>query len=293
MGWYRERGLHREVQYPGIVLVWQSIWPRRVHRRDRETSRAALTLSLLGLCTAVAAVRVTGSTVSTTPLSVQSGVPLAVTATLFPGPGELAPGPVLAPPDTMPSDTMPTGTMSASPTSGPTTPARSKPGSSKPAGTTPAGPVDRGSAAPARTAGSTRPAPGPARSTPAPAGGPAPVVPPAAPPAPVAPFCTAAYAFNSVWNGGFVVNITLTNTSSMPWNRWSGTFVLDPTAQVVNSWGGMLWVSGTSVALAPAGYNAVVQPGGSVTIGFQAQTPAMVTRLSGFTVQGRACQGAG
>jgi mannan endo-1,4-beta-mannosidase len=101
--------------------------------------------------------------------------------------------------------------------------------------------------------------------------------------------CRATYAFDSVWGGGFVATIRLTNISGAAWSGWTGGFSMAQSASVQNSWGATMHASQGWVALTPADYNASVTAGTTITIGFQANTTATVNRLGPFVVNGRTC----
>jgi hypothetical protein len=101
--------------------------------------------------------------------------------------------------------------------------------------------------------------------------------------------CRYSYRFSSVWDGGMVAQLTLTNTSGRVWSAWSGGFPLPSVATVRSSWGATMRSAGGWVSVTPDDYNASVPAGGSIALGFQAATTAPVKQLGAFTLNGRTC----
>jgi cellulase/cellobiase CelA1 len=107
----------------------------------------------------------------------------------------------------------------------------------------------------------------------------------------IAPACKVSYTLPSVWGGGFVAAVEVTNSSGAAWSGWSGSFALSTAATVQNSWGATLGTNGLNVAVTPAAYDTTVAAGGKVTFGFQAaMTSPAAPRLGAFTVNGQVCQ---
>jgi hypothetical protein len=102
--------------------------------------------------------------------------------------------------------------------------------------------------------------------------------------------CAYSATFASVWNGGFVASVTVTNTSGTAWSGWSGGFSMSSAATVQTSWGATLHAANGRVDVTPTDYNASVPSGSSVTLGFQAATTAPVRQIKDFTVNGRTCR---
>ncbi|MBO0871094.1 MAG: cellulose binding domain-containing protein [Micromonosporaceae bacterium] len=72
----------------------------------------------------------------------------------------------------------------------------------------------------------------------------------------------------TVFPGGFVASVTLTNIGAVPLAGWVVTFTQPANMQVTQFWNANATISGRKVALANAGWNAAVAPGGSVNFGF-------------------------
>lgn len=102
--------------------------------------------------------------------------------------------------------------------------------------------------------------------------------------------CGYTYAINTQWDGGLVATITLTNTGTQALTNWDGGFRLSSVATITRSWGAIMRQTGDWVVLTPPpDYNTVIEPGATITIGFQASTVAPVRELSGFSMAGQAC----
>ncbi|MEI7687950.1 MAG: cellulose binding domain-containing protein, partial [Planctomycetota bacterium] len=90
----------------------------------------------------------------------------------------------------------------------------------------------------------------------------------------------------SSWNGGFVADVTIRNTSTTAMNGW--TLEFDLAADITNLWSGTI-VSrvGNHYVIRAASWNATIPPGGSITFGFQAAgllAPPLNFKLNGATV---------
>jgi endoglucanase len=85
------------------------------------------------------------------------------------------------------------------------------------------------------------------------------------PPPPAGITCTASF---SVYPGGFTASVTLTNTGTTPVNGWVVTFTEPANMQVTQAWNVTATISGRSVTLGAAAWNAAISTGGSVNFGF-------------------------
>lgn len=84
------------------------------------------------------------------------------------------------------------------------------------------------------------------------------------------PSCSATYAIQSSWTGGFTATVTLANTGTIPFGGWTVTFTYPGDEQVTNLWDAFYSQSGETVsAHDPFDTNATVDPGGSVSYGMQ------------------------
>ncbi|WP_125775190.1 GH12 family glycosyl hydrolase domain-containing protein [Antribacter gilvus] len=91
--------------------------------------------------------------------------------------------------------------------------------------------------------------------------------------------CTTTIAAGSTWTGGYTVNVTVKNTSTMTVLAWRSSVTLPSGHSHVNSWPGTSTVSGQTVTQASQSWNATLAPGQSVTWGMQASRPSSATSL--------------
>ncbi|MGE5290489.1 MAG: glycoside hydrolase family 6 protein [Micromonosporaceae bacterium] len=95
--------------------------------------------------------------------------------------------------------------------------------------------------------------------------------------------CSASYATQSQWQGGFVANMTVTNTGTTALTSWTVTFAFPGDQHVTNFWNTSLTQSGENVTATNVSYNGNVAAGASTSFGFQGTwtnsdaTPASIT----------------
>ena len=71
------------------------------------------------------------------------------------------------------------------------------------------------------------------------------------------------------WGSGFAGNVTITNTGTSPISGWTLQFNVPVTISSI--WNATLVSqTGTTYVIQNASYNATIQPGASVTLGFNA-----------------------
>lgn len=105
-----------------------------------------------------------------------------------------------------------------------------------------------------------------------------------------APPCRVQYVTN-VWTGGLVANLTISNTGTATVNGWTLIFTL-PAGQTIT--GGGWGVSGIRqdgqvVTMTSASWDAVINPGASVSAGFQATWTTNSGVPTAFTLNGTPC----
>ncbi|HKN97761.1 MAG TPA: cellulose binding domain-containing protein [Pseudonocardiaceae bacterium] len=119
--------------------------------------------------------------------------------------------------------------------------------------------------------------------------------PPPPPPTTTAPppasgaTCQVTYARSDEWAGGFIANVTVTNTGTTPLAGWTVTYDFPGDQQVTSAWNAVVTQSGTRVTAVNESYNATVAPGTSVSFGFQGTWSTNDTSPSRFAVNGAAC----
>ncbi len=82
-------------------------------------------------------------------------------------------------------------------------------------------------------------------------------------PAPSGAVLAATVSSDSTWAGGFCRSFTVRNAGTAASSNWTLRFTLPSTATITDSWSGTAVRSGTSVAVTPADWSKVVQPGAS------------------------------
>ena len=82
--------------------------------------------------------------------------------------------------------------------------------------------------------------------------------------------------------------LTITNNSGKGINGWTAKFSVPSGFAITNGWSGSYSVSGTTVTVTNAGYNASIPNGGSVTVGFNYSCPSAFTPPSNITFNGNA-----
>ena len=76
-------------------------------------------------------------------------------------------------------------------------------------------------------------------------------------------------ALSSSWNGGYTATFTITNSGTTTVPTWSLGFTLPSGGTLGSLWNGTSTVSGASVSVTPAGWNASLAPGAKATVGFE------------------------
>lgn len=72
----------------------------------------------------------------------------------------------------------------------------------------------------------------------------------------------------SVWNNGYVANMTVTNTGAELEDGWSVDLLFNQPPQINNYWSATLTTSGSVVTAGPLSWNAQLYPGQSTSFGF-------------------------
>jgi endoglucanase len=121
------------------------------------------------------------------------------------------------------------------------------------------------------------PLPGAQNGTPPPTGSSAPVS------------CEAAYSLVNSWASGFQAQVVLTNTGTSAISPWTLTWTF-PGDEVISSlWDATYTQSGENVTAAAESYNATIEPGASVTVGFTGTYTSSDASPTSFSVNGTAC----
>jgi hypothetical protein len=102
-----------------------------------------------------------------------------------------------------------------------------------------------------------------------------------APPVPAS--CTATYSVTNSYPGGFQGQITVTDTGNSPVNGWKLGWTFPGNQQITSLWGGVYTQSGQNVTVTNAPYNGTIQPGASLTVGFNGSFSGTNTSPSSVT----------
>ncbi|MBO0867089.1 MAG: cellulose binding domain-containing protein [Micromonosporaceae bacterium] len=100
--------------------------------------------------------------------------------------------------------------------------------------------------------------------------------------------CQVSYTPN-VWPGGFVANVTITNTGTTTINGWTLVFTLPAGQHINNGWNVQIVQPEQTVILTNAPYNATINPGASVLLGFQGTWTTSAASPTAFTLNGVPC----
>ncbi|WP_228044727.1 extracellular catalytic domain type 1 short-chain-length polyhydroxyalkanoate depolymerase [Streptomyces ferrugineus] len=96
-------------------------------------------------------------------------------------------------------------------------------------------------------------------------------------------------ATTNAWSTGLTASLTITNTGTTPVNGWRLGFTLPAGQTITNGWGATYAPASGAVTAASASYNAVLAPGASVSVGYQANHTGNGAAPGAFTLNGTAC----
>jgi endoglucanase len=109
---------------------------------------------------------------------------------------------------------------------------------------------------------------------------------------PAAGSCQTTFINYGTWaeGGGFTGQVNIKNTGTTAVNGWTVTFAFPGDQKIRESWLGKATQSGATVTLRNESYNARIEPGGSVMVGFNATSSTAVNPSPTLiTVNGKAC----
>ncbi|MEU4741745.1 cellulose binding domain-containing protein [Actinosynnema sp. NPDC023658] len=84
----------------------------------------------------------------------------------------------------------------------------------------------------------------------------------------------------SSWQGGFQVEVTVTNTGTTRMNGWTVTWTRAGDQMINSVWNGRLTQSGTAVSVDDVGWNGGLAPGASGSFGYTASGSASTPDLT-------------
>ncbi len=103
--------------------------------------------------------------------------------------------------------------------------------------------------------------------------------------------CEVRVVVRTRWDTGFTADLVLTNTGTAAVSTWTLTFALPGGQRVVAGWNGAFSQSGDRVSVRDAGYNAMLNPGRSTTLGFNGAAQRGTAGPSAFVLNGTPCGG--
>jgi hypothetical protein len=103
----------------------------------------------------------------------------------------------------------------------------------------------------------------------------------------------AAYQAVSSWGTGYSGQYTITNTGTAPVTGWTLSFSLPQGTNVTSLWDGTYTAKGGQVTVTNAAWDATVQPGKAVTVGFVTASSGTAGQPANCTINGSACQAGG
>ncbi|GAA4918667.1 cellulose binding domain-containing protein [Streptomyces coeruleoprunus] len=98
--------------------------------------------------------------------------------------------------------------------------------------------------------------------------------------------CEATYKVTNQWQGGFQTDVTVKNTGSTAWNSWEAGWTFPDGQEITQIWNAAATRNGADVTVRNVGWNATVQPLGTLAFGFTgswsgSNRPPTVIKLGG------------
>ncbi len=93
----------------------------------------------------------------------------------------------------------------------------------------------------------------------------------------------------SAWNSGLTANITVTNTGATAIDGWSLVFTLPGGQTITSGWNAAYAPASGRVTARNLSHDALIAPGASVTVGYQATHTGDTAAPDGYTLNGTTC----
>ncbi len=103
----------------------------------------------------------------------------------------------------------------------------------------------------------------------------------------------ASYQAGAGWGTGYDGQYTITNPGTAAVTGWTLAFTLPAGTKVSSLWDGSYTDNGGQVTVTSDSWDATVQPGATVTVGFVTSSSGPAGQPTGCTINGAACQGTG
>lgn len=94
------------------------------------------------------------------------------------------------------------------------------------------------------------------------------------------------YQVVAQWQGGFTVNLTITNTGTTAIKGWTLQFSFPGDQQITHGWNGTFSQSGQQVTITNMSYNGTIAPGQTINLGFGGTWQSSNTSPTTFTLNG-------
>ncbi|GGN48837.1 hypothetical protein FHR83_008665 [Actinoplanes campanulatus] len=101
--------------------------------------------------------------------------------------------------------------------------------------------------------------------------------------------CRVAYRTTTEWTGGFVAEVTVTNTGTTAVDDWSLAVSVGGDQQITSAWHATVRQDGPNVTLTAAHWNRTIPPGGSVTAGLTGRWSASNALPVSASLNGNPC----
>ena len=112
---------------------------------------------------------------------------------------------------------------------------------------------------------------------------------PTTPTTPPVRTCTVTYKTTSEWAGGFVAEVTVTNTGTTAVDGWTLTMAMAGDQRVASAWNASYTQDGATVTLTAARWNTKIPAGGSVTAGLLGRWTTSNAVPASFALNGSPC----
>ncbi len=101
--------------------------------------------------------------------------------------------------------------------------------------------------------------------------------------------CSVKYTRPNTWPDGFTANVVITNSGTAAVRAWALDWDFPATQRISQAWSSEIAVVGGKATAKGAAWNTEIDPGGTVSFGFNAATTGTVSDPASFTLNGLAC----
>ncbi len=101
--------------------------------------------------------------------------------------------------------------------------------------------------------------------------------------------CSVTYSVPSAWSGGFTANVSVKNTGTSAVNAWQLVWDLPAGQGITQAWSADVTVAAGTATAKGASWNQNLQPGQTVSFGFNGSAQGTPTNPTAFTLNGASC----